>query len=190
VHQLAALMPERFRVMVLVTAFCCLRFGEVTELRRDDFKDGKLHISRGVTRVDGKFVIGPPKTKAGVRSVPVLPSLKAPLAQQILTNADEDGLIFPAERGGNLSHASLMTAFRKARVALGKPTMSWHHLRHTGAVLWAQSPDINLTDLMALLGHETPDMALHYQHVVDGKLDDIAATLDHLMHGSDEEDAA
>ena len=52
-------MPERYRLMVLLAAWCALRFGELTELRRGDVdtKDGVLQVRRAVVRVDGEFVV-------------------------------------------------------------------------------------------------------------------------------------
>jgi integrase len=44
-----SIQPERFRALVLIKAWCALRFGEVTELRRKDIDDGcsEIKISRG-----------------------------------------------------------------------------------------------------------------------------------------------
>ncbi|MEO5665659.1 MAG: hypothetical protein ABIR39_20515, partial [Nocardioides sp.] len=45
-------MPERYRLMVLLAAWCGLRFGEITELRRHDFDltNGVVKIRRAVVR--------------------------------------------------------------------------------------------------------------------------------------------
>lgn len=190
VYALADAMPPRYRAMTLLTAFGCLRFGEVTELRRCDVVGGVLHIRRGVTWLDGKPVIGKPKTAAGIRKVPLLPSLRPVLAEHLLAYAQpgDDGLVFPGATGGSLSHTSLTAVLKVARTKIGQPGLTWHHLRHTGAVIWAQEPSVTLKDLMGLLGHTTPDMALHYQHVAAGKLEDVAIRLDALLKGEDGED--
>ena len=53
-------MPPRYRLMVLLAAWCQLRFGELTELRRADvdLKDGIVRVRRGVVarrcRTDGQ----------------------------------------------------------------------------------------------------------------------------------------
>jgi Phage integrase family len=54
-------------------------------------------------------------------------------------------------------------AFDKARAAAGRPDLHFHDLRHTGAVLAAQT-GATLAELMARLGHSTPGAAMRYQH--------------------------
>jgi integrase len=51
-------MPEQYRAMVLLAAWCALRFGELTELRRRDIiiidpagLHGVVRIERAVVRV-------------------------------------------------------------------------------------------------------------------------------------------
>lgn len=43
-------MPQRYHALVLIAAWCGLRFGELTELRRKDIEiEGKLiHVRRAV----------------------------------------------------------------------------------------------------------------------------------------------
>ncbi|WP_425564639.1 hypothetical protein [Nostocoides vanveenii] len=62
----------------------------------------------------------------------------------------------------------------KARLAAGRPDLRVRDLRHTGAVLAAQS-GATLAELMGRIGHSTPQMALRYQHVARGREAEIAA---------------
>jgi integrase len=180
VFALANAIEPRYRALVLLTAFACLRFGEVTELRRIDVTDGVLHVRRGVTWVDGESVVGQPKSLAGVRDVPLPAFLRPILAEHILAYAgpvlsERNGLLFPAPDGGHIKHAALWKIFHSAQVSLGwKEPITFHGLRHTGAVLWAQE-QATLKDLMTLLGHETPQMAMRYQHLAEGSLERLAA---------------
>ncbi|MBS4754142.1 hypothetical protein KG112_15135 [Nocardioides sp. zg-ZUI104] len=86
---LAPAMPERYRLRVLLAAWCGRRFGEITELRRHDvdLAHGVVKIRRAVVRVDGTFVIGTPKSDAGTRDVAIpphlLPAVKTHLASTI-----------------------------------------------------------------------------------------------------------
>lgn len=70
-------MPAKYRAMTLLAAWCALRFGELTELRRKDLdlKNGVIHVRRAVAWVDGKPVIGTPKSAAGIRDVAIPPHL-------------------------------------------------------------------------------------------------------------------
>ncbi len=68
---------DRYQVMALLAAWCAMRFGELTELRRGvvDLRANRVKIRRGEVRVDGKFIVGPPKSDAGSRDVAIPPHL-------------------------------------------------------------------------------------------------------------------
>ena len=187
--ELAALvdaMPQRYQPMTLLAAWCGLRFGELTELRRKDvdLTNGVIRVRRAVTRVAGEFVVGPPKSDAGVRDVAVPPHLVPMLREHLSKNitGGRDGLLFPAagDPTKHLAPASLYRVFYPARRAAGRPDLRWHDLRHTGAVL-AASTGASLAELMARLGHSTPQAALRYQHASKGRDQEIAALLSKLV---------
>src|SRR5699024_9441429 len=69
--------PERYKLMVLLASWCALRFGEVTELRRRniDLNNNLVKVRQAVVLVDGKRVVGPPKSAAGRRDVAIPPHL-------------------------------------------------------------------------------------------------------------------
>lgn len=147
-------------MMVLLAAWCGLRFGEITELRRHDvdLAEGVVKIRRAVVRVDGMFVIGTPKSDAGTRDVSIpphlLPAVKTHLASNII--GGRDGLLFPAagDPTKHLAPATLYKVFYNARAEAGRPDLRFHDLRRTGAVL-AASTGATLAELMARLGHST-----------------------------------
>ena len=62
-------MPPRYRLLVQLAAWCALRFGELTELRRGDVdtRAGVIRVRRAVVLVDGRFVIKEPRSEAGIR---------------------------------------------------------------------------------------------------------------------------
>lgn len=162
---ITAAMPARLRLMVTLAAWCALRFGELTELRRGDIEGGLLRIRRAVTHVAGEYVVGKPKSEAGARDVAIpphlLPLVKAHLAEH--TQAGRDGLLFPSASGGHLAPATLYGAYYPARDKAGRPDLRFHDLRHSGAVM-AADEGATLADLMDRLGHATPAMAMRYQH--------------------------
>jgi len=55
----------------------------------------------------------------------------------------------------------------------------WHDLRHSGAVL-AAATGASLAELMARLGHSTPQAAMRYQHAAQGRDRELAALLSKL----------
>jgi integrase len=186
VNRLAAKMPPQLRASVLLAAWCGLRWGETSELRRGDVsKDcATLRVRRAVTYRSGKFDVGAPKTAAGVRDVAVPPHIR-PVIKAHLKNhvgRDPDSLLFPEDDGTHLRADRYRTYWEKARAAIGKPNLRVHDLRHVGAVLAAQS-GATTAELMHRLGHTTPEMALRYQHVAEGRDAEIAERLSKLAAG-------
>ena len=109
--------------------------------------------------------------------------MKAHLADNI--TGGRDGLLFPAagDPTKHLAPASLYKVFYRAREAAGRPDLRWHDLRHTGAVLAAQT-GATLAELMGRLGHSTPQATLRYQHVAGGRDAQIAAALSAMAEGN------
>jgi integrase len=192
-------MPDRLRLLVLLAAWCALRFGELAELRRSDVdtRTGVLRVRRGVTWVDGKPIVGDPKSEAGKRTVAIPPHLLPLVREHLLQHAAKgrDGLLFtatlpspgahtrpPAKGDAYMTHDMLKRPYDRARVAAGRPDLRFHDLRHTGAVLAAQT-GATLAELMARLGHSTPGAALRYQHAAAGRDAQIAAALSRIANG-------
>lgn len=167
-EQLAALvaaMPERLRAMVVLAAWCGLRYGELTELRRGDVRGGSLHVERAVVRVDGGFLIGSPKSEAGRRTVAVPPRLQPILDEHLdrFVGPASDALLFPARHGGHLAPSALYGHFYPAREAAGLLTLRWHDLRHHAATRLARA-GATTAEIMDALGHSTHGVAMRYQH--------------------------
>lgn len=177
---LTAAMPEHQRLMVLLASWCALRFGELTELRRKDIdlENGVVRVERAVVRTDDGFQVTTPKSEAGVRDVAIPPHLLPAVAEHLdrFVVDDDDALLFPAKQGGHLAPASLYRSFYPAREAAGRPDLRWHDLRHSGAVL-AAATGATLAELMARLGHSTPQAAMRYQHASRGRDKKIAELL-------------
>jgi len=181
---ITAAMPPRYRPMVMLSSWCALRFGELTELRRKDLDltNGVIHVRRGVVRAGKEKVIGTPKSEAGVRDVAIPPHLIPMLKvhRDGLPMRGPDALMFPAADGvSHIAPSTLYRVFYPARKAAGRPDLRWHDLRHTGAVLAAQT-GATLAELMARLGHSTPQAALRYQHAAQGRDAEIAAALSRM----------
>ncbi|ULE32881.1 tyrosine-type recombinase/integrase [Mycobacterium sp. IDR2000157661] len=186
IEVITAEMPEQYRAMVLLAAWCALRFGELTELRRRDidFTDEVVRVERAVVRTDDGFQVTTPKSEAGVRDVAIPPHLLPALADHLkrFVAKEPDGLLFPAAHGGHLAPATLYRRFYTARSKAKRPDLRWHDLRHSGAVL-AAATGATLAELMARLGHSTPAAAMRYQHRAKGRDREIAALLSKLANG-------
>lgn len=183
VDRLAAKMPAGLRASVLLAAWCGLRWGETSELRRGDVAADAsvLRVRRAVTYRGGEFNVGAPKTAAGVRDVAVPPHIRPMLKAHLRNHVGKpgDSLLFPADDGRHLREGEYRKHWEKARTAINKRHFRVHDLRHVGAVLAAQS-GATTAELMHRLGHTTPAMALRYQHVAEGRDAEIAVRLSRL----------
>jgi integrase len=103
-----------------------------------------------------------------------LPLVKEHLVKH--TGPAQEALLFPAAEGGHMHPRTFGKRFDSARDAAGRPDLTFHALRHTGAVLAAQS-GATLADLMARLGHSTPNAAMRYQHAASDRDRAIAEAL-------------
>jgi integrase len=184
---IVAAMPPRYRAMVLLAAWCGLRFGELAELRRGDVDTGGrlLRVQRGVARAGGEVFIGDPKSDAGRRDVSIPPHLMPVLAAHLQQHVGTEpgALLFPARNGGSMAPSALYRVWYPARAAAGRPDLRFHDLRHTGGTL-AAATGATLADLMVRLGHSTPAAAMIYQHAVAGRDRDIADALSGFAVGN------
>ena len=170
VFALAERMPARLAPLVLVAAFGSLRWGEVTALRRSDVDTAAGTVRVQVAYVelrDGSMVLGPPKSKAGVRTVSLPAGVVQLLAEHVAAYVGEagDALVFTGPQGRALRRSNFngLVGWKAAVAAIGVPGLTFHDLRHTGATLAAQT-GASLRDLMQRIGHDSTAAAVRYQH--------------------------
>lgn len=216
VATIVANMPERQQLMITLAAWCSLRFGELTELRRKDININAavVHVTRGVVNVSpvpellppgtivcgcrAGCIVGPTKTEAGERDVPIPPHILDDIRAHLRahTAPGGEGLLFPSTVGTHLASGSFygyVTTYHKsgerkgavkrtgrgyyeARRLAGRPDLHLHDLRHTGLTN-AAIAGATLAELMALAGHTTPTAALRYQHAAADRMQKLAAKL-------------
>jgi integrase len=181
-------IPDRYRAMLQLAAWCGPRSGELRELRRQDIDlaTDVMRIRRGVTLVNGAFMVGPTKSEAGVRDVDIPPHVMPLLTRHMSTHVGQgpDALLFPAAHDptAHMRPSTLYNVFYPAREAAGREDLRWHDLRHTGATL-AVIAGASLKDTMTRIGHSTVSAAMIYQHAADGKGKQIAARLSEIAAG-------
>jgi integrase len=176
---------------VLITAWCGLRWGEVTELQRRDIGDGceVISVARGVTHRAGVCRVDTPKS-GKVRAVVVPPHIRADLQHHLTTYVanDPDALLFPPARGGcHLNDKVFRPHFTAALQAIGREGVRVHDLRHFAGTQAARVG--NLVETMGRLGHSTVGASLRYQAIVSGRDAAVAEALSDLAV-ADNSDAA
>ncbi|QXJ22801.1 site-specific integrase [Actinomadura graeca] len=178
---------DRLRAFILLAAFASLRWGEVTALRRSDIDTVKRTVrvrAAYVERANGEMILGPTKSRAGLRTVSIpaaiVPDLVAHLEKYVRPEAES--LVFTGLKGGPLRRSGFNKITRWSHVveALGVPTLHFHDLRHTGNSL-AADMGVSLKTLMTRMGHDNERAALRYQHRSDRADRVIADGLDALV---------
>ena len=168
VAQLAEAVPTQYRAAVLVAAWSGLRPGEVFALRRCDVDTsaGTVSVHRTLVEVPGQPVTyGPPKSRAGRRTVALPRSVTAALAEHLdrSPDAEPEALLFTTRAGTPVLSGTRSRILAPARRQIGRPDVTWHHLRHTGATL-AAIAGATQAELQARIGHSTARAAAIYQH--------------------------
>lgn len=185
-----AAVPERRRIPLLLAGWCGLRSGEVRGLRlRDlDLENGVVHVRQAVVRLKGRLIIGPPKTRAGVRSVAIPPHLLPALREWLMkepSRGPHELLFTQADGRSPLDESVLRAAHNVGKEAVGLPGLTVHGLRHTSATMAAQL-GATVAELQARIGHSTPTMAMRYQHVAAHRDALLAARISALATGGSE----
>jgi integrase len=177
VHRLADEVGEH-RALVLVLAYCGLRWGEAIGLRvRDvEFLRRRLSVSENAVQLGTRHAVGPTKGRKA-RSVPVPAFVLDELSVQCKGKAPGD-LVFPGRGGGYLQRPKSSTGwFRAAVKRVGVQPITPHDLRHTCASL-AVSAGVNVLALQRMLGHTSAKMTLDtYADLFDDDLDAVATSL-------------
>ncbi|WP_432901996.1 tyrosine-type recombinase/integrase [Micromonospora matsumotoense] len=170
VFKLADIVPPRYRALVLVTTFGCLRWGEAAALQRQDVDTmtGTIRVRQAYTEQRGVgLVLGPPKSRAGRRTITLPPTVVEVVREHLAAEVDDnpEALVFTTESGRPIWRGNLNKLIDwKANVSrIGQPNLHFHDLRHTGNTLAAQT-GASTRDLMARMGHDSPQAALIYQH--------------------------
>jgi integrase len=186
VYRVAGAIERRWRALVLLAAFGGLRWGELAGLRRRrlDFKAGTVRVEVAMVEVRGKLAEGPPKWDSR-RTV----TLPAPIVDELRSHVAEfaergrDGRVFVGPKGGTLRRPNFQEAWVAATKAADVPTLRFHDLRHVGNTL-ASNTGASLRELMARMGHASPQAALIYQHTTAERDRAIADALGEMIVAS------
>ncbi len=163
----AAAIGADLAPMVYVGAVLGLRWGECAGLRvrHVDFLRSTVTVAEQITRGQGGTTVnGPPKTRAGRRTIAAPEELVSMLAGHLtrrgLTVDDGDARLFVSRDGRDLEY----TNFRErnwvpACERAGAPGLRFHDLRRLAATtLVAEGVDVKTTQNR--LGHASPQMTL------------------------------
>ena len=148
-----------------------LRRGEVIALRWGDINliERWIEIRRTATPIHGQLVIDTPKSRAGIRSIPICDSLHALLSDHRLDalahgRASRERPVIVSRHGTMTTADSLRYACNKLCMEAVIPAIRLHDLRHTFATRAFQK-GMNAKTLQSVLGHATIALTLNlYSH--------------------------
>lgn len=174
--------PPKLKALVLISAWCGLRWGEVIELRRKDIAPdcSVITVYRSATHRNKQCNVDTPKSGKG-RTVVVPPHIRADLVDHLNHHVakDADAQLFTAARGGcHFNDKVFREYLAPALKAIGRKDMRIHDLRHFAGSQTARVG--NLVETMARLGHSTVRASLVYQQMVNGRDVEVAEALSEL----------
>jgi integrase len=180
VEALTDAIEPRYRAMVLLAAWCSLRFGELAALTpaHIDLLHGAVRVEQAVSEAAGEPTIGPPKTEAGRRTVAIPPHLHDEL-EAATAGLEPDALVFPGKDGGYLTRSWWRRVWHKALTAT-KLDYHLHDLRHAGNT-WTAAQGASVAELMRRMGHASPAVALRYQHATEDRDQTLARALSNMV---------
>jgi integrase len=151
---------------------------------------GTVEVAEIVTEVGGVLRFGPPKTRAGRRTVGLPRAVVDELAAHLTGSDDPEALVFTAPQGGPLR----VIAFRARvwRPATRKAELDGlriHDLRHTAVALWIAA-GASPKEVAALAGHTSVSFTLdRYGHLYPDSYATLHDRLDALHSSAQERDA-
>lgn len=184
-----ACQDHRFHLAAMLMLYAGLRRGEVMafDLSRDvDLKANTIQVIQSVHHEGNKAVLGPPKSKASVRTIPIMP----PLLPLLEANVGK-GLALPDAKGNHMSSSGFKRIFEsycynlevvmngvRKRWADEKQIANWksctflcHDLRHTFcSMLYDAGVDVKTAQLW--MGHADIMVTMRiYTHLSNQKQD-------------------
>jgi len=179
-----------------------LRRGEVLGLRWDDidFDAGVIQVRQQIQRVRGELQLGPVKTHAGQRTLPLLElprqALTAQASRQLAHQADMgsawpgNGLVFTTRTGRPVEPRNFVRSFRRICDEHGIRVITVHHVRHTVASL-LKDLHVPARDAQAILGHTRISTTLEiYTDTADEAKRDALTRLHDLFDDAQQASAA
>lgn len=161
------------RAFVYLACLCGLRLGEIRALSRRhvDFARGIIEVRASMT---DRFEMKGPKTRAGIRDVP-MPAIVAAVLREAVENCyvdNKEELIFTTSSGCGISTGSFRNEMwypllRRAGLYMqGDKQMHFHALRHFYCSMLMHG-GVGPSDMAALAGHSNFDVTLQvYAHPV------------------------
>jgi integrase len=158
-----------------------------------DVPGGEIHIRQQLRRASGELRLGPVKTAAGRRDLPLLPlaaemfdirrDIQAVLRETLGQAWQDYGLVFTTRTGRPLEPRNLIRSFHRICSANDLRVVKLHHLRHTTATL-LKNLGIPARDAQLILGHSRLAVTQEiYTHGDRQAQHDALSRISEALHG-------
>ena len=163
---------KRFLAICLFTG---MRRGEILGLRWEDIHHSKIHIKRNVTHPQRNTPeITTPKTKAGIRAIPMIEPLL-----QALTPTEETGFVIGGEKPLTLSAYQAM--WNRIRKDIDLHGATPHILRHS-YLTYAVGATTDFKTIQGISGHADIFTLLNrYAHPQDDKVLELSGEMEKIL---------
>ena len=199
-------LPEGDRALWATALYAGLRRGELLALTLGD-----VDLAAGLLRVERSYdprsgATGAPKSRAGVRRVPIAAVLRDYLAAHKARSSSGEGLVFGRTAAQPFNHSSVLrraeAAWRAAEVERARQAgadeqelqrvadefaapITLHECRHTFASLMIAA-GVNAKALSSYLGHSSIQITFdRYGHLMPGNEEEAAGLLDEYLARAD-----
>lgn len=190
---LQAIEGEKYELVYRFVLQSGLRSGELLALTWDDidFDRREIHIRKTLEyKSTSEHVLGPPKSKAGIRTIPLTDEAIAILKLQAEANRNLSikpkkiwkNQVFIGKKGVPVSTSTYSNRLRTICKRNGLRPVSMHILRHTFATRCIEA-GMKPKTLQTILGHENISMTMNmYVHITDEeKSREINGIQEHLL---------
>jgi integrase len=175
---LLAAVDPRDRGVWATAIYAGLRRGELMALTTQavDLDGGVIRVTQSYDPRSRTFTT--PKSRAGVRSVPIVRDLRVLLLEHRMLTKRRDGLMFGNDDGSPFVAESLANRATKAWAKAGLERMTLHSGRHTFASLMIAA-GVNAKTLQEIGGWSSIAIVFdRYGHLMPGARDEAGALLD------------
>lgn len=190
---LTAIRGHRLEALFVLALATGLRQGEMLGLQWSDIDLDvrRVIVRNALQRIDGKYVLVPPKTERSRRTLS-LPTTTVKMlsehrdrqkAERAVAGNDwfESNFVFTTDKGRPLDGVNVTHAFQRLVKAAGLPHMRFHELRHACAsFLLAQGASMRL--VMEQLGHSQIGLTMNtYSHIMPEALEEAASMMEQVL---------
>lgn len=188
IARLADAIDPRYSLLIKVLAYGGLRIGEAAGLTPDKIDTARRRVVIDQQLVEsGPVHLGTPKSRAGIRSVPLPTDVFDELVKHVENLPPGAEYVFTSPEGGPLRRHGWRSRFWVPAVwksGLVPPRLRTHDLRHTAVSHWiAAGADAKTVAYYA--GHSSVSITFdRYGHLMPGHDDRVVAALDAAIAAS------